>query len=115
MRRLVFSVFLFVSAFLFVSCSNEGISDGVDFYWKQTGCADPWGTNSNDSNKETEKALKEYLKLEGISEVNVKEFKNVESDAQLCEACHCLNGVRIIVEVSQKDSAKMEELEFLRL
>lgn len=108
---------IFVLSFsVFVGCSDsDDMENGTAFYWEQTGCADPWGTRPNDSNKKISAALQTYLKGKGISESHVVGFENtLKVGESTCYACHCPTGTLIYVEVPHGDGAKMEELGFKR-
>ncbi len=95
---------------LFFSCDKK--EDNLFFYWNQTGCADPWNTSSNDSDIETIQAVENYLSLESIDAESIKiEFD--ESLTEACEACSCLTGNQIYVEVDDKYKDAMLELNFV--
>ena len=70
------------------SCDQDIVKNEaqIDFYWDQTKCSDPWGTGENDSNLETEAALMEYLKNEGIEAIDIEFNNNSELDPG-CESC----------------------------
>lgn len=94
------------------SCNDDDSNRNETlFFWNQTKCADPWNTEENSSNTETENAVREYLNIEGITVINLN-FDNKSSLATDCEACGCGTGQRIIVEVNNSDISKMEELRF---
>lgn len=43
------------------SCQEENTpSNQLQFYWDQTSCADPWNTNSNNSDKEIQQSIKNF-------------------------------------------------------
>ena len=98
--------------FSFYSCSNnDSPQDESIFYWNQTKCADPWNTGENNTNKETEIAVKAYLENENIS-IQKLGFDNKSPLATDCEACDCGTGQRVIVDVKGSNIAKMKELDF---
>lgn len=114
-NKLLRSIFVLL-LLIFVACSDsDDIGNGTTFYWNQTGCADPWGTRPNDSNKKISAALQTYLKGKGIGESDVVGFENtLKVGEYTCYACHCPTGILIYVEVPNSDEAKMEELGFKR-
>lgn len=96
-------------------CGSDDISlrNEIRFYWNQTKCADPWNTGENDSNEQTEIAVKLYLENENVNVENVG-FDTGSPLASDCESCGCGTGQRIVVDVLSVDISKMEELEFYR-
>lgn len=99
--------------FSIYGCNNDDDSpkNEIRFYWNQTKCADPWNTGENNSNGETEIAIKAYLENENVV-VRDLDFDNNSPLATDCESCGCGTGQRIIVDVKDSDISKMEELEF---
>ncbi|MEB2780057.1 hypothetical protein U3A58_06610 [Algoriphagus sp. C2-6-M1] len=98
--------------FLFLqSCQEKNSLNFLEFYWDQTGCTDPWNTNSNDSDEETQQAVEDYLKGEDIRGAKVI---SITSDGvqQSCEACFCTNGTRINLTVPINQKSKMIALGF---
>ena len=93
----------------FLSCSNDDDSN-KDFLalYNQTYCADPWGYAEN--NKELADKISDYLKAVNIEIFNVKiDNKGIP---QLCNACICLSGKRIIIKVSENDLNSIKEYGF---
>lgn len=92
-------------------CSDDNSLSSLEFYWDQTGCADPWDTNSNNSNEETQTAVENYLKNERIKGAKVV---SITSDGiQMgCEACFCTTGTRINVSVPVSQKERMIALGF---
>lgn len=100
------------------SCENDDntIVNGVNFYWEQTKCSDPWNTSEADSNSRVISAIMEYLEENGVSNVEIIDFENTLSDGELtCDACHCPTGIRILLKVVANESERMEELGFAKL
>ena len=64
------SLFLLFALFL-QGCNEENSLNTIEFYWGQTGCSDPWKTNANNSNKETQRAVEEYLSDQGVKGATV--------------------------------------------
>ncbi len=98
--------------FLFLqSCQEENTLALLEFYWDQTGCADPWNTNSNNSNEETQQAIEDYLSDKGVRGAKVTSITNdgIQLD---CEACFCTNGTRIYLTVPKNQKGKMIDLGF---
>lgn len=92
---------------------DDSSNNNIPFYWNQTKCADPWDTGENDPNEETKNAVKVYLENENIIVKNLN-FDNKSPLDTLCESCACGTGQRIIVEVIDSDSAKMEAIGFYK-
>ncbi|MGB3150127.1 MAG: hypothetical protein WBB27_05640 [Maribacter sp.] len=108
-----FYTFITLILLLFNGCNSDGNSMETDalFYWNQTKCADPWNTGENDSNDESEIAVKEYLESENVIIQNLGFDTNSPLDIS-CESCGCGTGQRIIIEVFNSDISKMKELDF---
>jgi len=106
--------FLILLGFLLTfsqSCINDLNPNYLEFYWEQTGCADPWAGESINSEAKISEALVAYLKDEGIKGAKVKDFKSDGVEA-VCLACTCTTGVKIYVEVPKTSKNKMLELGF---
>jgi len=98
--------------FLFLqSCQEENTLTLLEFYWDQTGCADPWNTNSNNSNEETQQAIENYLIDKGVRGATVSSI-NKDGIQLDCEACFCTNGTRINLTVPKDQKGKMIDLGF---
>ncbi|RAI93794.1 hypothetical protein [Algoriphagus yeomjeoni] len=94
------------------SCQEDNVPIGwIEFYWDQTGCADPWNTNSNTSNAETENAIEDYLKVEGVKRAKVLSITG-DGVVQGCYACFCTTGKRFNVAVPKDQKSKMLDLGF---
>ncbi len=103
-----FILFLFIGT-TFLSCSkNDDSKDDSLVLYNQTYCIDPWGYTEND-NELADKIIS-YFKV-----VNI-EISNVTIDnkgtSQLCNACFCLSGKRIIAKVSINDLNSIKEYGF---
>ena len=93
----------------FLSCSNDDDSnEGFSVLYNQTYCSDPWGYD-DDNNILVDK-IRNYFKAENIEISNVK-IDN-KGTIQLCNACICLSGKRIIVKVSEQDLNSIKEFGF---
>ena len=94
---------------VFLSCSNADDSE-KDFlvFYNQTQCADIWGYADN--NEELADKIVDYLKSVNIQISNVK-IDN-KGTPQLCNACSCLSGKRIITKVSENDLNSIKEYGF---
>ncbi|MBN3519137.1 hypothetical protein JYB62_03905 [Algoriphagus lutimaris] len=113
MGKLRIFLLLFTVVFVFQSCL-EGNENRKEFYWNQTGCADPWLAINPEGGSENQisKDLVNYLQTEGIKNARVLKFKS-EDPIAVCLACTCTTGVRIYVEVPTKYSSKMIDLGFV--
>jgi len=96
------------------SCDNENIDSFSTFYWNQTKCADPWGTGQNDSNLNTSSALKEFLEEKGINVLKIS-FEDISNGDLTCDSCGCTTGIRIFVNIAEKDKDKLKKLGFEKL
>ncbi|MGB5237284.1 MAG: hypothetical protein WBN59_06580, partial [Flavobacteriaceae bacterium] len=112
MRRIIYIfIFLFLCTFFGCNSDDNPFDTEVLFYWNQTKCADPWNTGQNDSNEETEIAVKAYLIDENVR-INKLNFDANSPLDVFCESCGCGTGQRILVEVSKSDVSKMKQLGF---
>lgn len=111
--KIVIRVFYVLIIGAFSGCSNDDDASKTEalFYWNQTKCADPWNTGENDSNEETEIAVRTFLENENVGVENLN-FDSKSPLDKFCESCGCGTGQRIVVEVSNSDISKMEELGF---
>ena len=93
----------------FLSCSNDDVLDkDVLVLYNQTHCSDPWGYADND-NILVEK-ISSYFKTKNIEIFNV-EIDN-KGTTQICSACACLSGKRIITKVNKNDLNSIKEIGF---
>lgn len=100
---------------VFISCSSNDRIEIDSFYWNQTMCSDPWGTNGSDSNSATTSAIAFYLMERGISNIKVVSYENTLPDnVSTCTACHCPNGIVIQVDVGKGQIKKMEKIGFFQ-
>lgn len=107
MRQLILT--LTVTSLFLSSCCKDG--NEVTLYWAETGCADPWGTNDNDTHTEIETAIIDYLDEENVPVHEVR-FEEDPSLAEGCEACNCTTGTKIIVTVPCMKKGKLTNLGF---
>lgn len=87
------------------SCSkkDDGPDEYLSVFYNQTSCSDPWGY-SNDKDELANK-VQEFFTTENIEIYDVK-FDN-KGTAQLCNACTCLSGIRIITKIKRDDLDNM--------
>ncbi|WP_027125398.1 hypothetical protein [Gelidibacter mesophilus] len=91
------------------SCSkDDDLNDGVLVLYNQTYCFDSWGYP--DTDKELADVIIEYLDDLDIELYNVKIDTN--GTPQLCNACFCLSGKRIIGRISVNDLDAIKEYGF---
>lgn len=106
---LAFTILLLLSL---QSCQDDNTPlNQLEFYWDQTGCADPWSTSTNNSNVETQKAVGDYLRNEGVTGAKVLSITG-DGIQQICLACFCTTGKRINVTVPLNQKSKMLALGF---
>lgn len=105
--------FLFIIILLvpFAQSCTQGEDDPnfLEFYWDQTGCADPW--ESENSEAEIRLTLVNYLENQGVKGARVTDF-TFDGREAICLACSCTTGVRIFVEAPKSSKSKMLELGF---
>ncbi len=106
MKKYIVLIFIGIA---FLSCSNDDDSN-EDFLvlYNQTYCADVWGYADNDD--ELAGKITKYLKAVNIEISNVK-IDN-KGTPQLCNACICLSGKRVIAKVSENDLNSIKEYGF---
>ncbi|WP_339703328.1 hypothetical protein [Algoriphagus aquimarinus] len=106
---LAFTILLLLSL---QSCQDENKPlNQLEFYWDQTSCSDPWNTSSNNSNKETQRAIEEYLSDQGVEGAKVLSIIG-DGNGQDCKACFCTTGNRIYVTIPLDQKGKMIDLGF---
>lgn len=93
-----------------LSCSNDDDHSKEDFFvlYNQTYCSDPWGYADN--NNDLADKIGDYLNAENIEIFDIK-IDN-KGTPQLCNACMCLSGKRIIAKVSKDDLNSIMEYGF---
>lgn len=103
---------IFITLTLFAalaSCKKD--DESTIFYWDETGCADPWKQNSDDTEEERKAEIKRYLENQNVKVKRI-EFEFDQAKQQLCYACHCTTGRVIIVKVAWSDEQIMKKLNF---
>ncbi|WP_057936463.1 hypothetical protein [Algoriphagus resistens] len=104
------SLLLVVALFL-QGCSDDNPLSTLAFYWDQTGCADPWNSNANHTNEETQTAVENYLMDEGV--IGAMVISITSDGIQMgCEACFCTTGTRINISVPVSQKERMIALGF---
>lgn len=103
----------FLLLFLLQSCKEENLPlNHLQFYWEQTGCADPWSNKvNNSSNEAVQKAVEDYLSDEGILDARVISVTS-DGNKMVCLACSCLTGRRINVTAPSNQKSMMLALGF---
>jgi hypothetical protein len=109
-KHLNFLLLFFFFAFL-QGCGEEVALSKTEFYWDQTGCADPWANMGGKSDEELKLAILDYLKSEGVKKARIIGFSD-EAEKQFCFACFCTTGRRFHLEVPSNQKSKMLELGF---
>ncbi len=101
---------LSIIGLVFISCDDDNVLDQDQQFliYHQTYCSDPWGYSNDDD--ELVAIIKSYFKSEDIEINSVK--IDLEGTQQLCNACICLSGKRILVNVNQSDGEVMKEYGF---
>jgi hypothetical protein len=106
MKKFILLAFIGIA---FLSCSKDDDSNEYLFVlYNQTYCADPWG--NTDNNNELADKVGDYFKAENIEIFNIK-IDN-KGTPQLCNACMCLSGKRIIANVNKHDLNSIKEYGF---
>ncbi len=109
-KKLILGLSLLVIGFIW-SCQDNENPNVIEFYWEQTGCADPWAVNSNLSNKTLKSAVEEYLRNEGVVGARFTSI-DVEWSGAVCLACHCKTGRWIYISAPLSQKEKLLELGF---
>jgi hypothetical protein len=91
------------------SCEKD--DESSTFYWDETGCSDPWKTDSDDTEQERKESIELYLEDQKVKVEDI-EFKFDSTKVQGCKACFCTTGRIIVVNVSWSDKGKMKNLNF---
>jgi hypothetical protein len=98
---LIFFLVVLITAF---TCNKKDLGEDqyTTFYYKQTQCADPWKTDSNDSG--TLVNVSNYLTAQGlyVGSIQIK----ADDIAAVCLACQCKTGKTIYVSTLNSDSIK---------
>ncbi|MEN2282009.1 hypothetical protein AAGF08_07700 [Algoriphagus sp. SE2] len=97
MRRIMVYL-LFLGFCIFQSFGEQSEIGNTEFYWDQTGCADPWASMEGNSEEELKLAILDYLKSEGVKKARIIGFSD-EAEQQFCLACICTTGRRFHLEV----------------
>lgn len=106
MKKFILLIFIGIT---FLSCSKDDDSnDDFLVLYNQTYCLDSWGYTDND--KELTDKIIDYFMAVNIEISNVK-IDN-KGTPQLCNACSCLSGKRIIAKVSINDLNSIKEYGF---
>ncbi|WP_424000875.1 hypothetical protein [Maribacter sp. IgM3_T14_3] len=92
-----------------LSCSNDDNSSVDDFVlYNQTFCSDPWGYGADDN--ELKDNINNFFEEENIVISNLRIDNN--GTVELCNACTCLSGKRIILNVSPQDLDSIKKYGF---
>ncbi len=115
MKSSFLTKFLILFLIAIVSCDSEKDLDQNLFFYDQTKCLDAWDTGANDSNSETSKALKKYLKDLGVDVLKV-ELEDLSQIGDItCDACSCTTGVRITISITESDNQKVIDVGFKKV
>lgn len=106
MKKYILLVFIGITS---LSCSNDDDSnEGILVLYNQTYCSDPW-ENGNDNNELADN-INNFFEVENIEISNLTIDNN--GTEQLCNACTCLSGRRILLNVSRQDLDSIKEYGF---
>ncbi len=107
MKRIVLLVSII---FLSFGCSSDddNANNGLKMFYNQTYCADPWGYGDNDI--ELASKIKTFF-AETTIEISNLAF-DTKGNQQVCNACSCWSGKRIIVAVDPDDMDAIEAYGF---
>ena len=110
------NVVIILLGILIISCSsNDTDIEQNLYYYDQTGCTDPWNTGSNDSNDKTALELRKYFKSLEVIILDVS-FEDISKEGEYsCDACTCLTGTRIIINIHERDSEKVVDVGFEKM
>jgi len=103
---------LFISVLALNACNKT--ENEVTYVYHETWCANPWKDNSNFTQEEKEQVILDYL---GTKKIDVASIWFVADtlDVFHCEACTCLSGVHVFIIVKNRDSKRVEALDFQKV
>lgn len=106
MKKLLLSLLIGLT---FLGCStDDDSSENILVLYNQTNCNDPW--QSIESDGELVDKIITYFESVNISVSNVK--IDDKGTPQLCNACNCFTGNRIILKVNKIDLDAIKEYNF---
>lgn len=106
MKKLILSLLIGLT---FLGCStDDDSSENILVLYNQTNCSDPWQSIENDG--ELVDKIKTYFESVNITVSNVK--IDDKGTPQLCNACNCFTGNRIILKVNKNDLNSIKEYNF---
>jgi hypothetical protein len=102
MRIIIVATFLLITS----GCTKEPIGkhEYLNFYYKQTSCADPWGLGSSDSL--TLVKVANYLNSSNLYIASLT-IRN-DDIAEMCLACTCKTGKTIYASTLNTDSLRAQ-------
>lgn len=111
MRKYVFLTFYLSLMMIVFACQQDKDPVLAEFYWNQTGCADPWDVQGSDSS-DLKQSVESFLRKEGVLSARVVSVRN-DGVGEGCYACHCKTGMRIYVSAPLSEKEKLIELGFI--
>ncbi|MEM6806316.1 MAG: hypothetical protein AAF696_33265 [Bacteroidota bacterium] len=106
MNKVAFNTLFILIFTALLGCEDEVLPDTRFFKYKQTQCADPWG-NTQDS-EELRSLVRDYLLTKDIE---VLESSVSAGDIELCNACSCLSGRVLRINVNLEDGQRLMDLD----
>lgn len=108
------TLIIFLLGIIMLSCSNREIDQNLYFY-DLTWCSNPWNTGKNNSTTKTDTALRKYFEDLNVNILDVC-FQNILQEGEnTCDACSCLSGIRITVNIPITDNERFLMLDLKRL
>lgn len=107
MKNVLFLVVLFA----FSSCENNPLAadDVREVSFIPTACSEPWDAQPYTNNNENRGTrIIAYLRDKGIKEIYNFNSENVPGN--VCQACTCPSGERILFKLNPKDYEKLKKI-----
>jgi hypothetical protein len=109
MQKLFSSLLILIAITTITSCNKE--KNEVDYFWKETWCANPWNDDSDSIEVDVKTDVIDYLASENVEAKEIT-IEYIEEQVAVCLACFCLTGNNIIVTIDTKDEEKIIALGF---
>jgi len=102
------SILIAFITIILLGCSNDDDSSlEISVLYNQTYCADPW---INEDDEGLEDKINSFFEGKSIEISNLTIDNN--GNQELCNACTCLSGGRIVLIVSREDLDNIKEYGF---
>jgi len=89
------------------SCSDDN-KDAVSMEFEETNCDNPWDAGPGSANYIKE--VRTHIESNDITVYTI--FIERFSEGEICQACNCLTGRKIVISIPESDEEKAESLGF---